>query len=40
MTNGLLVNNVVPDTVRFAPPLVITSDEVDEAVARFEASLG
>ena len=40
MTNGLLVNNVVPDTVRFAPPLVITPDEVDEAVARFEASLG
>ena len=40
MDNGLLVNNVTPDTVRFAPPLVITADEVDEAVAKFEASLG
>ena len=40
MANGLLVNNVVPDTVRFAPPLTITPEEVDEAVSRFEASLG
>ena len=40
MENGLLVNNVTPDTVRFAPPLVITADEVDEAVSKFEASLG
>lgn len=39
MTNGLLVNNVVPDTVRFAPPLTISPDEVDEAVSKFEASL-
>lgn len=38
--NGLLVNNVTPDTVRFAPPLVITPEEVDEAVSKFEASLG
>ena len=38
--NGLLVNNVTPDTVRFAPPLVITPDEVDEAVSKFEDSLG
>jgi len=29
-----------PDTVRFAPPLTITPEEVDEAVSRFEASLG
>lgn len=40
MDNGLLVNNVTSDTVRFAPPLVITADEVDEAVSKFEASLG
>ena len=40
MDNGLLVNNVTPDTVRFAPPLVITAEEVDEAVSKFEASLG
>lgn len=38
--NGLLVNNVTPDTVRFTPPLVITPEEVDEAVSKFEASLG
>ncbi len=38
--NGLLVNNVTPNTVRFAPPLIITADEVDEAVSKFEASLG
>ena len=40
MDNGLLINNVTPDTVRFAPPLVITAEEVDEAVSKFEASLG
>jgi len=40
LSNGLLVNNVVPDTVRFAPPLVISPDEVDEAVSKFETSLG
>ena len=40
MANGLLVNNVVPDTVRFAPPLTISPDEVDEAVSKLEASLG
>ena len=40
MTNGLLVNNVVADTVRFAPPLTISPDEVNEAVSKFEASLG
>ena len=40
MGNGLLVNNVTPNTVRFAPPLIITADEVDEAVSKFEASLG
>ena len=40
MANGLLVNNVTADTVRFAPPLTITPDEVDEAVSKFEASLG
>ena len=40
LSNGLLVNNVTEDTVRFTPPLIISSDEVDEAVAKFEASLG
>ena len=40
MANGLLVNNVVPNTVRFAPPLVISPEEVEEAVSKFEISLG
>ena len=40
LSNGLLVNNVTADTVRFAPPLVISPDEVDEAVSKFKASLG
>lgn len=39
LTNGLLVNNVTADTVRFAPPLTISPDEVDEAVSKFEASV-
>ena len=40
LSNGLLVNNVTADTVRFTPPLVITEEETEEAVAKFEASLG
>jgi acetylornithine/succinyldiaminopimelate/putrescine aminotransferase len=39
MDNGLIVNAVRPDAVRFAPPLTITSDEVDEAVDRFRRSV-
>lgn len=39
MDNGLIVNAVRPDAVRFAPPLSITADEVEEAVRRFAASL-
>ena len=30
---GLLVNNVKPDTIRLSPPLIVTADEVDRAVA-------
>lgn len=40
LSNGLLLNNVTADTVRFTPPLVITEDEIDEAASKFEASLG
>ena len=40
MANGLLVNNVQPNVIRFAPSLAVTPDEVDEAVARFELALG
>jgi predicted acetylornithine/succinylornithine family transaminase len=36
---GLIVNAVRPDAVRFAPPLTITSDEVDLAVERFAGAL-
>ncbi len=36
----LVVNAVRPDAVRFAPPLSISADEVDEAVRRFAAALG
>ena len=36
---GLVVNNVRPDAVRFAPPLTITSGETAEAISRFGAAL-
>ena len=30
---GLVVNAVAPDTLRFAPPLLVSDDEIDDAVA-------
>ncbi len=39
LTNHLIVNPVRPDTVRFAPPLTISGEEVDEAVRRFSDSI-
>ena len=39
LANGLIVNAVRPDTIRFAPPLTISEGEVDEAVARFRTAL-
>jgi predicted acetylornithine/succinylornithine family transaminase len=39
LENGLIVNAVRPDTVRFAPPLSITAEEVETAIGRFETSL-
>jgi acetylornithine/succinyldiaminopimelate/putrescine aminotransferase len=39
LDNGLIVNAVRPDAVRFAPPLTITEDEVAEAVARFARAM-
>ncbi len=39
LANGLVVNAVRPDTVRFAPPLTISEDEVDVAVARLAAAI-
>ena len=45
LASGLIVNPVRPTTLRFAPSLLITDDEIDEAVdvlagvlARVEAS--
>ena len=35
---GLIVNAVAPDAVRFAPPLVITDDDVDDALERWDAA--
>ena len=34
---GLVVNAVTPRAVRFAPPLLVTDNEIDDAVARFAA---
>lgn len=37
--NGLLVNAVKPDVIRLAPPLILTEDEVDDALPRLQAAL-
>jgi predicted acetylornithine/succinylornithine family transaminase len=39
LENGLIVNAVRPDAVRFAPPLSIGEEEVREAIARFASAL-
>jgi acetylornithine/N-succinyldiaminopimelate aminotransferase len=39
LANGLLVNNVSPNAVRFAPPLTISPDEIDLALSRFATAL-
>jgi predicted acetylornithine/succinylornithine family transaminase len=39
MKNGLLVPAAGPDTIRLLPPLNVTSDEIDEALAILEATL-
>lgn len=36
---GLLINTAGGDTLRFVPPLIITSDDVDEALTRLERAL-
>jgi acetylornithine/succinyldiaminopimelate/putrescine aminotransferase len=33
LSRGLVVNNVTPTALRFAPPLTVSDDEIDEAVA-------
>ena len=39
LDEGLIVNNVRPDAVRFAPPLTITKSETREAISRFARAL-
>ena len=36
---GLIVNAVTPTTLRLVPPITVTDDEIDEAVAMIAASL-
>ena len=36
---GLIVNAVTPDTIRLAPPLLVSDDEIDEAVAILAVAL-
>ncbi|MDT4892193.1 MAG: acetylornithine/N-succinyldiaminopimelate aminotransferase [Pseudonocardiales bacterium] len=38
-TRGLLVNAVKPDVIRLAPPLVVTEQDVDDAVPRLRAAV-
>lgn len=37
---GLLLNPVLPDAVRFMPPLTITEADVDECVAKLDRAIG
>ena len=40
MANGLLAKETHTNTVRFAPPLIITEPEVDWALEQIGAGLG
>lgn len=39
LDDGLIVNAVAPDAVRFSPPLTLTDDELDEMLARFATAV-
>jgi acetylornithine/N-succinyldiaminopimelate aminotransferase len=39
LSKGLIVNDVNPTSIRFAPPLIITPDEAREAAQRFHAAV-
>jgi len=39
LENGLLVNAVRPTSIRMAPPLIVTADEVDRAVELFARTM-
>jgi acetylornithine/N-succinyldiaminopimelate aminotransferase len=38
-TAGLIVNAVTPTSLRFAPPLLVSDDEIDEAMTILAAVL-
>jgi predicted acetylornithine/succinylornithine family transaminase len=40
LAEGLIVNEVQADAIRFAPPLTVTAGEVEEALERFARALG
>jgi acetylornithine/succinyldiaminopimelate/putrescine aminotransferase len=37
--NGLLVNSVRPNTIRFMPPLTVSNEEIDRAIEIFDRAL-
>ena len=39
LESGLLVNAVLPDAIRTAPPLLVSTEEIDRALAILEAAL-
>jgi acetylornithine/N-succinyldiaminopimelate aminotransferase len=39
LVRGLITNAVTPTSLRLAPPLTVTDDEIDEAVALIAAVL-
>ncbi len=39
LEHGLLITSAGPATIRFVPPLIITSEEIDEAIETLDASL-
>ncbi|HEX9036326.1 MAG TPA: acetylornithine transaminase [Ktedonobacterales bacterium] len=40
LERGLLITNAGPSTIRFVPPLVITTADIDEAIVTLDGSLG
>ncbi len=40
LSAGLVVNGISPTAIRFAPPLTVSSDEIDEALAIFGSVIG
>ena len=40
LESGLLVNAVLPDAIRTAPPLLVSTEEIDAALAILDAALG